>query len=355
MAKAAGRPKGSRNNKSKNTTSDDNNASDEALVNDAISRAISSNDTDSVISSLVDGDEARMILETASTSNSAGITVVDLVDLSSQTAICSQIVKGRIEEDTRKGYERTLRFIVGICDVLCPLAIDKDTKQLRLPMKLCDLVAFLGEVAKERENKSVRAVSTITGYITAIKHAHTEASIPLSKAVDDYLVKFVNGYGRLVAKKKETGLMKNFEGKVALTFSLFVDLCKKSLFACDLRSTFSRFVHLFGILCWNMFARSNSVANLRTNHIIWENDAMLVDMSRHKADQTGENTTPKHIYANPYQPEICPILAMGLHFFSISYRETGEDHSKIFVGTLPYDAFSRWLRETLTSIDIIIT
>ena len=176
MAKAAGRPKGSRNNKSKNTTSDDNNASDEALVNDAISRAISSNDTDSVISSLVDGDEARMILETASTSNSAGITVVDLVDLSSQTAICSQIVKGRIEEDTRKGYERTLRFIVGICDVLCPLAIDKDTKQLRLPMKLCDLVAFLGEVAKERENKSVRAVSTITGYITAIKHAHTEAS-----------------------------------------------------------------------------------------------------------------------------------------------------------------------------------
>lgn len=80
---------------------------------------------------------------------------------------------------------------------------------------------------------------------------------------------------------------------------------------------------------------------------------MVVDMSRHKADQTGEKTTPKHIYANPYQPAICPILAMGLHFFSISYRETGDDHSKIFVGTISYDNFSRWLRETLGGVEIL--
>lgn len=33
-----------------------------------------------------------------------------------------------------------------------------------------------------------------------------------------------------------------------------------------------------------------------------------------KNDQTGtESNAPRHIYANPLMPEICPILALGLY------------------------------------------
>ncbi len=280
-------------------------AAENLLVENAVRMARSTKDGNSIIPALIDAAESRMATEAAGDDDEAG---------SSQMKICAQIVKGRIVEGTRKGYERTLRFISGICEILCEKSIDEKTGLLQLPVELRTLILFLGEVAKDREDKSIRALSTITGYINAIKHAHTEASLKLSAPVDDYLTKFVNGYGRLVAKKKETGLMKNFEGKVAISFGLFVQLTTKSLFASELRSSASRFVHLFGILCWNMFARSNSVANLRTNHIVWDNDSMVIDMSKHKADQTGENTNPKHIFANPYKPEICPILAMGLHF-----------------------------------------
>ncbi len=252
---------GARNKKKKGQQQADLNAVADAVVANAIG-----NDP-SVLPAqrLLDFDEhmLAMPVEVPGSSSSAA----DDLTANQQTDICSQIVKGRIEEDTRRGYERTLRFIVTVLMTLCPAAVNATTGMLVLPMALAHLMKFLGEVAKEKSDKTVRAVSTITGYINAIKHAHTEASINLAKEVEDFLGMFVNGYSRLVAKKKEKGQMKNFEGKVTITFNLYAMLSKKALFASDLRSPFSRFVHLFGILCWNMFARSNSVGNLRTHHI----------------------------------------------------------------------------------------
>jgi hypothetical protein len=72
-------------------------------------------------------------------------------------------------------------------------------------------------------------------------------------------------------------------------------------------------------------------------------------MSKHKADQTGEKITPKHIYANPWNPEICPILALSLHVFSTSFRPDNDDKTLLFVGT-PYELFSKWLGTALKKI-----
>ena len=36
---------------------------------------------------------------------------------------------------------------------------------------------------------------------------------------------------------------------------------------------------------------------------------MVITYARQKNDQEGKNTAfPRHVYANPTQPEICPIL-----------------------------------------------
>ena len=142
--------------------------------------------------------------------------------------------------------------------------------------------------------------------------------------------------------------MKNFEGKVSVTFKVFCSLALIALMASD-RSQFSSYVHCYMILCWNLFARSISISSCRTHHLSWQNDCLVVDMSVHKGDQTGEKITPKHVYANPFQPEICPILALALHIFSTSLRMDNDDSSLLFLGT-PYELFTKWLHWALTLI-----
>ena len=54
----------------------------------------------------------------------------------------------------------------------------------------------------------------------------------------------------------------------------------------------------------------------------------------------------EHIYANPYAPHICPILALGMYVFSFGFRVEGEDQSKLFLGST-YENYTKWLGEAL--------
>lgn len=63
---------------------------------------------------------------------------------------------------------------------------------------------------------------------------------------------------------------------------------------------------------------------------------MVIVMSKTKSDQGGERVTPKHIYSNPFAPHICPILALGLYFFScpnVVASDVEEDASLLFKGS----------------------
>jgi hypothetical protein len=80
------------------------------------------------------------------------------------------------------------------------------------------------------------------------------------------------------------------------------------------------------------------------SNIKWENDSFIIDIPRHKGDQTGEFASSKHIFANPFMPEICPVLALALYTFSCSFISSAETRgSKLFDGSNPEAAFNRWL------------
>jgi hypothetical protein len=40
----------------------------------------------------------------------------------------------------------------------------------------------------------------------------------------------------------------------------------------------------------------------------------VCEYNRQKGDQGGERTSPKHVFANPYEPFLCPILSMPFPF-----------------------------------------
>ena len=245
------------------------------------------------------------------TTSHSGATVTPLVLEAAQrgTEIAAEVVALRVVQSTSKQYASVFRFITTYCAEKYPDAVD-DSGKLILPMNITLLKAFLGDMATDRSNGTVKATSTVTTYCTVLKHFYTEAGISINAELTDFFKQFHQGYKRKVAHKKNIGLMKNFEGKVGVTYVVYTALAKNALFAATLRTRFSSLVHAFLILCWNLFSRSCPVAELRTTHFSWENDALVIDMSKHKADQAGENIKPKHIYANPYCPEVCPILQL---------------------------------------------
>jgi len=271
---------------------------------------------------------------------------------SSNTTVSTRadsIVKKRIVAKTRAGYNSTFLMIEKLCKERVPDSTDEQGK-LVLPMPKQVWVDFLGIVLEEKADKSVKTDSTIQGYISAIKNEHKERHLPhVTKEIDEYISEFMQGYKRLVQEKRDVGIMKNREGKLPITFLTYTELSKTSLFAASERTVFSSFLHLFLVMCWNLYARSASVANLHFHHLSWSNDALVIKMSKHKGDQTGENIPPKHVYANRYKPAICPILALALHVFAITFRPENKNKEMLFPPN-SYAVFSKWLALAIPNV-----
>jgi hypothetical protein len=75
------------------------------------------------------------------------------------------------------------------------------------------------------------------------------------------------------------------------------------------------FGHTILVLTWNLICRVSNGAGIHFNHMEWRNDALAIYFVHQKNDQSGERPRdPRHIYANPITPEICPILTLGIYF-----------------------------------------
>lgn len=63
-----------------------------------------------------------------------------------------------------------------------------------------------------------------------------------------------------------------------------------------------------------------------------------------KGDKEGKNSHGKHIYANPENPEICPILSLAIYLWSIGFRRNGSKRT-VFGGNEENNSrFSKWLK-----------
>ncbi|ETP27677.1 hypothetical protein F442_23046, partial [Phytophthora nicotianae P10297] len=94
-------------------------------------------------------------------------------------------------------------------------------------------------------------------------------------------------------------------------------------------------------------ARAANTVSLCYSHMEWGEDALRVFFAHMKNDQRGTRPRdPRHIYANPLMPAICPILAIGLYWLVYGV-ETSATH--VFPGNDQYDRFRKALRRVLES------
>lgn len=163
-----------------------------------------------------------------------------------------QITKLRISAKTRSNYEHCLVRIKKFFTASNIQALNENGNII-LPMNLDHIKAFLGNLSKEFQDGTILAHSTVNTYICSIKYYYKENQmIPICE-ISSYLEEFGNGYKKLVATKKDLGIMKNFEGKVAMDVEIFKNLSLYSLK--KINSKESSYNHCIMILCWNMFSR----------------------------------------------------------------------------------------------------
>ncbi len=91
----------------------------------------------------------------------------------------------------------------------------------------------------------------------------------------------------------------------------------------------------------------SNVAELRGAHFSWENDSLIISIVRHKADQEGERTDPKHCYANPMNPNVCVVTALAI-FFAV-YGVPKNPRENIFEGKSQEKRFIDALRRILVA------
>ncbi|RLN93538.1 hypothetical protein BBJ28_00023396, partial [Nothophytophthora sp. Chile5] len=95
------------------------------------------------------------------------------------------------------------------------------------------------------------------------------------------------------------------------------------------------FARTFMVLCWNLMVRAESALGIRLHQLKFVEDSLCIYYEHTKNDQFGENLQdPRHVYANPEKPEVCPLLSLGVYWLCFRI-EPGQ--TKLFPGGSQYD------------------
>eukprot|EP00960_Hanusia_phi_P019364 571640-Hanusia_phi.AAC.9 len=92
------------------------------------------------------------------------------------------------------------------------------------------------------------------------------------------------------------------KGRESLALEVYSKLCELMLSKQGREYMWGR---TYLTLAWNLMLRNSHVCNLRYEQLEFTGDALRF------YEGTERYKNPKHVYANPVNPEICPILALG--------------------------------------------
>ena len=96
------------------------------------------------------------------------------------------------------------------------------------------------------------------------------------------------------------------EGKSKLTFKLFKKIGAYFMKEGDVIGVFDN------SWSWNLMSRSMNVNELTCSALGWGGDCITVEFGRTKTDKDGTHTMVKHLYCNPFMPEIDAFLALAM-------------------------------------------
>ena len=220
------------------------------------------------------------------------------------------ILNMNLKKKTREEYHRKFKRYLNWLRVKHPDQLTSDG-QLNVEQFSVDVfLQFLHDVYR-----SGGKLSVLEQFRAALKNHFRERRAKFKDSDNIVLVQYINGVKKTIAAKRRDGETASMStGKLPMPFDLYVALAHTMLIRFDPSHPQYLFAHPYMILTWNLMARSNNVASLLYTHVTVEADALVIRLPQQKNDQTGERASgPRHLYANPIRPSICPILSLGIY------------------------------------------
>ena len=85
-------------------------------------------------------------------------------------------------------------------------------------------------------------------------------------------------------------------------------------------------------------ARSDNCVNMHIKCIQWSSYCLIFHFGASKVNQTGDRSSDSwHVYSNPKNPIICPVIALAKYIFS--NPDILATNSPLFPGNYQYDRF----------------
>ena len=138
---------------------------------------------------------------------------------------------------------------------------------------------------------------------------------------------------RTIAEYRLQGRTKANIGKRHMFFDLYLAIAKQYFHDGLL------FEWAYHVLTWNLMTRGCSTSALRWTHIQTGNDSCVFVIPKSKADQEGVKLDPKHVFANTFNPYICPMYALGMYTLCLRYQHPTD----IFPGGQQLSRFAKSL------------
>lgn len=278
-------------------------------------------------------------------------TVIDLVN--DNRALSLEFQNNNIEKSTKEQYENKIKHFFEWTEKNFPHCLNKANDCVDFEKLTKDgLGDFLAHVSKRKDKQGnyvnplkFYSPSHVNGYVSAVKYyyklLHGEKLPP---DMDEVCVRSLNGFVRRIEALKTSGEIAMHEGKMPMSFEGYRYIAKNTIRA-DHDFPLFVFAHVFLILCWNLIARCVSVASLTFYNISWEEDCLTIVFPTHKGDKEGKNASPKHVYANPQKPYICPVLSLAIYIWCSGNKIPGSTPVVFSTDVDPTEErFSSWLR-----------
>ena len=220
------------------------------------------------------------------------------------------LISARVVSGTKAAYVRNITVIEKY------FTTELHHAAFTVPVQLPDILSFSGWLINTHFKEKNAAISTIRLYKSALLWYYKEQKLIVHSLVNQGIETLLKGYQLRVADRKSRGEMPTFEGKYHLTYDGYC-LLATALFKME---PFNQM--LFGwpflVLQWNLIAtsRSATVDAMMMEHVSWEANSLLISTPQSKSDQEGEKCFARHLYANPLNPIICPVLALAVLVFT---------------------------------------
>ena len=179
--------------------------------------------------------------------------------------------------------------------------------------------------------------SMYDGMRSALMHMYRLMGVQMDPTFQKLLAQYVKGLKRVVAENKKNTGQKLTEGKRPMSREVYKKICDILIKG---ESDEFLFAHCFLTLEWNLMARADNVVSANVSHVEWHGDSLVFYFAKMKGAQEGECVLkPWHVYGNPLEPEICPLLAFSKYVLTHPGVLESNGNNSLFPGNDQYRRF----------------